>query len=332
MTNTLSASSFAKNNTPYLPLSGVTATQLASDLNLEQIGENCHIDTLSFLTTLKPNLRALTFLNSEAYLDILARSEKLVIIAPKTLIESIPRQHTILVSKEAPQTQFYLAFLAILKRQSVYQLEKKISTNVQIAKTAIIHEHVVIEDGVKIGDYCVIHNNTYIEKNTHIKSHCCIGSDGFEPKTINGKPQIIPHAGGVWIGEGSHIGSQVCIDKGLFGEFTTIGRYNLLDNLVQIGHSVTSQENCSIAAAAVLCGSSSLERGVWIGPQACLLQQVAIGQHSKIGLAAQVISDIPAFVFATGSPARPIHRICICQKKLKAKEKTCPNCGLDHHL
>ncbi len=52
-----------------------------------------------------------------------------------------------------------------------------------------------------------------------------------------------------------------------------------------------------------------IEDNVYIGPNVCLVENVRIGTHSKIGAGAVVTKDIPAYSVAAGVPAKVIRTI-----------------------
>jgi UDP-3-O-[3-hydroxymyristoyl] glucosamine N-acyltransferase len=191
-----------------------------------------------------------------------------------------------------------------------------ISANVVIGANAVvgdnvrIHPNVTVYDGVKIGDGCTLHSGVSIRENCEIGNNCIIhnnttiGSDGFGYARTPEKAWLkIPQAGRVVLEDDVEIGANTAIDCASVGE-TRIKRGTKIDNLVQIGHSCTVDEDSLICSQTGLAGSS------YIGKRVILTGQVGIAGHLKVGddvvitaksatshdvEPGKVISGIPAF-------------------------------------
>jgi UDP-3-O-[3-hydroxymyristoyl] glucosamine N-acyltransferase len=163
---------------------------------------------------------------------------------------------------------------------------------VQIGRNSVIHSGVSIRENCEIGEKCIIHNNS------------TIGSDGFGyAKTEEKRWLKIPQVGRVVLEDDVEIGANTAIDCASVGE-SRIKRGAKIDNLVQIGHSCTVDEDALICAQTGLAGSSV------IGKRVVLAGQVGIAGHLKVGDDAvitaksatshdvadgKIISGIPAF-------------------------------------
>jgi len=180
----------------------------------------------------------------------------------------------------------------------------------EIAENVKIYPNVTIYDGVKIGANSVIHAGVSIRENCEIGEHCIIhnnttiGSDGFGYAKTEEKHWLkIPQVGRVVLENEVEIGANTAIDCASVGE-TRIKRGAKLDNLVQIGHSCTIEEDALICSQTGLAGSSV------IGKRVILAGQVGIAGHLKVGDDAvvtaksatshdvepgKIISGIPAF-------------------------------------
>ncbi len=164
--------------------------------------------------------------------------------------------------------------------------------NVKIGKNSVIHSGVAIREHCEIGANCIIHNNS------------TVGSDGFGYAKDESKSWLkIPQTGNVVIEDDVEIGANTAIDCASVGE-TRIMRGAKIDNLVQIGHSCTIEEDALICAQTGLAGSSV------IGKRVILAGQVGIAGHLKVGDDAvitaksatshdvadgKIISGVPAF-------------------------------------
>jgi UDP-3-O-[3-hydroxymyristoyl] glucosamine N-acyltransferase len=137
--------------------------------------------------------------------------------------------------------------------------------NVHVGENTIIHANVSVRENTVIGSDCIIHNN------------CTIGCDGFGYAKDEEKHWLkIPQTGGVVIEDDVEIGANTAIDRASVGE-TRIKRGAKIDNLVQIGHSCTVDEDALICSQTGLAGSSV------IGKRVVLAGQVGIAGHLKVG-------------------------------------------------
>lgn len=136
---------------------------------------------------------------------------------------------------------------------------------VSIGEGSIIHSGVSVRENCEIGASCIIHNNT------------TIGSDGFGYAKDEEKRWLkIPQVGRVVLEDDVEIGANTAIDCASVGE-TRIKRGAKIDNLVQIGHSCTVDEDALICSQTGLAGSSV------IGKRVILAGQVGIAGHLKVG-------------------------------------------------
>jgi UDP-3-O-[3-hydroxymyristoyl] glucosamine N-acyltransferase len=134
-----------------------------------------------------------------------------------------------------------------------------------VGEGTILHSGVSVRENCEIGRNCIIHNNT------------TIGSDGFGYAKDEEKRWLkIPQTGRVVLEDDVEIGANTAIDCASVGE-TRIKRGAKIDNLVQIGHSCTVDEDALICSQTGLAGSSE------IGKRVILAGQVGIAGHLKVG-------------------------------------------------
>ena len=170
-----------------------------------------------------------------------------------------------------------------------------ISDNVEIRENVVIGRDCTIEsgvkifpnvtiyDGVKIGAGTVVHSGVSVRENCEIGTNCIIhnnstiGSDGFGYAKTEDKSWLkIPQVGRVVLEDDVEIGANTAIDCASVGE-TRIKRGAKIDNLVQIGHSCTVDEDALICSQTGLAGTSV------IGKRVILAGQVGIAGHLKVG-------------------------------------------------
>lgn len=185
-----------------------------------------------------------------------------------------------------------------------------IGKDCEIAEKVKIFPNTTIYDGAKIGANSVLHSGVSVRENCKIGANCIIhnnttiGSDGFGYAKTEEKQWLkIPQTGRVVIEDNVEIGANTAIDCASVGE-TRIKSGAKIDNLVQIGHSCTVEEDTLICSQTGLAGSSV------IGKRVILAGQVGIAGHLKVGddvvvtaksatshdvENGKVISGIPAF-------------------------------------
>ena len=184
---------------------------------------------------------------------------------------------------------------AFIHPRAVIHETAKIADDVEIHANAVIGANCVIEkgvrifpnatvyDGAKIGENSIIHSGVSIRENCEVGANCIIhnnttiGSDGFGYAKDEQKHWLkIPQTGNVVLEDNVEIGANSAVDCASVGE-TRIKRGAKIDNLVQIGHSCTIDEDALICSQTGLAGSS------FIGKRVILAGQVGIAGHLKVG-------------------------------------------------
>jgi UDP-3-O-[3-hydroxymyristoyl] glucosamine N-acyltransferase len=151
-----------------------------------------------------------------------------------------------------------------------------------------------------------------------IQAGTTIGSTGFGYSFIDGEHRLIPHNGGVVIGDCVEIGANSCVDRAKFGN-TIIGAGSKIDNLVQIAHNVVIGKCCVIAGQVGISGSCVLGDGVVLGGQVGMADHLSIGAGTMVGGRAGVMGDIPAGAKVVGHPAIDMNvqlRVFALQRRL----------------
>jgi len=299
--------------------------EIASKVNGSVSGdENLEINRVNGLDT--ADVGDISFLADSKFLD-LARKSNVSCIVTKKAFEI--RGKT-LIYTENPALSFIKVIELLNPREkhvpgvshlAVIGEKCKIGLSVHIAAYVVIGSGVRIGKNVKIEAFSYIHNNTIIGDETVVKSGVTIlegsvigkrviihsgtviGSDGYAYVTHKEKHYKVPQIGRVVIEDDCEIGANVTIDRASFGE-TLIKRGTKIDNLVQIGHNVTVDENTLIIAQVGIAGSCK------IGKNVILAGQVGVADHLKIGngaiVAGQggVTKNVPPNAIFSGYPAR----------------------------
>lgn len=181
--------------------------------------------------------------------------------------------------------------------------------NVEIGEDCTLLAHAVIYPGVKIGSNFTAHAHVSVRENCEIGNNVLlhngvvIGADGFGfAKDDNGAWYKIIQSGKVVIEDNVEIQANSCIDRASLGE-TRIARGVKIDNLVQVGHNCTVEEN------AMLCSQVGLAGSTEIGKNVILAGQVGVAGHLRIGNGAiataqtGIPNDVEAGKIVSGYPA-----------------------------
>jgi serine O-acetyltransferase len=127
----------------------------------------------------------------------------------------------------------------------------------------------------------------------------------FYQKKLFTLARLISHCNrfltGVEIHPGARIGRRVFIDHGMG---------------VVIGETAEIGDDCLIYKGVVLGGVSlkkekrhpTLENGVVVGSNACVLGNIVIGAHARIGSGSVVVENVPAGATVVGVPGRVVKR------------------------
>jgi len=110
-----------------------------------------------------------------------------------------------------------------------------------------------------------------------VQNGAIVGGDGFGfARDGQGRYHKFPQVGIVVVEDDVEIGALTAIDRAALGE-TRVGRGTKLDNLVQVGHSVTIGEDTVLAGQAGIAGSTR------VGSRVTLAGQVGVAGHLTIG-------------------------------------------------
>jgi UDP-3-O-[3-hydroxymyristoyl] glucosamine N-acyltransferase len=184
-----------------------------------------------------------------------------------------------------------------------------VGARVRVGARSVVHPHVVLYHGVEVGDDCVLHSGVQVREGCRlghrvvVQNGAVIGSDGFGfAKDDGGRYEKIPQVGIVVVEDDVEIGALTAVDRAALAE-TRIGRGTKLDNLVQIGHSVTIGHDCVFAGQVGVAGSTR------VGSHVTLAGQVGVAGHLRIGDGAIATAqtgiphDVEAGSLVSGYPA-----------------------------
>jgi UDP-3-O-[3-hydroxymyristoyl] glucosamine N-acyltransferase len=158
-----------------------------------------------------------------------------------------------------------------------------VGAGVRVGARSALHPHVVLYEGVEVGEDCVLHSGVQVRERCRlgnrvvVQNGAVIGADGFGfARDREGRYHKFPQVGIVVIEDDVEIGALTAVDRAALGE-TRVGRGTKLDNLVQVGHSVTIGEDTVLAGQVGVAGSTR------IGSRVTLAGQVGVAGHLTIG-------------------------------------------------
>ncbi len=179
-----------------------------------------------------------------------------------------------------------------------------IGSGVRIMPNVTIYDHAAIGEGTTIHSGVSVRERCEIGRNCTIHNNSTIGSDGFGYAKDEEKRWLkIPQTGRVVLEDDVEIGANTAIDCASVGE-TRIKRGAKIDNLVQIGHSCTIDEDALICSQTGLAGTSVIGKRVVLAGQVGIAGHLTVGDDVVITAKSatshnvepgKVISGIPAF-------------------------------------
>jgi acetyltransferase-like isoleucine patch superfamily enzyme len=174
---------------------------------------------------------------------------------------------------------------------------------------AQIHQDAVIGEGSIIFPGSVIGPNVIIGRRALIKPNSVIGIVSFGIfRGRDNRNTHLPHVGGVVMGDDVEVGALTTVCAGTIHP-TIVADTVKVDDHVHVGHNTQTGEGTLICANSVIAGSAVLGRDVWISPNTSIIESTNIGDKAFVGLAANVLKDVPANTVVVGNPARPLRTL-----------------------
>ncbi len=176
----------------------------------------------------------------------------------------------------------------------------ELDSSVSVGAFTVIGPHVRIGAGTEIGSHCVIEGHTTIGANNRFVSFCSIGAIPQDKKYRN-EPTRLEIGDNNMVREfcTMHVGTAQ--DEGV----TRVGNDNWIMTYVHIAHDCRIGNNTILSSSAQLAGHAHVDDWAILGGFTGVHQFVKIGAHAMTGGQALLLQDVPPFVMAAGSPAKP---------------------------
>ena len=215
-----------------------------------------------------------------------------------------------------PQRAFYLL-------QRAYQADQP---KAGVHPTAVVSDQATIDPSAHIGPFCVIgkaeigpncnleshvvvRDDVVLEKDVTIESHSTLGATGvaWVWDETNSEKIVQPQTGGVRVGEGTFIGTDVTIVRGSINEITSIGANCLIAHGTKIGHSCRIGDLVHFANNVTIAGSVTIGRESFMSSGSVVRPRVTLPRGTTVGAGAVVITPPEdEFVTVVGFPAKPV--------------------------
>jgi UDP-3-O-[3-hydroxymyristoyl] glucosamine N-acyltransferase len=195
---------------------------------------------------------------------------------------------------------------------------------------AVVGRGCVVGEGARLHPHAVLYDGTVLGPRAEIHSGAVVGGDGFGYATRGGVHHKVPQVGRAVLGEDVEVGANSTIDRGALGD-TVIGPGSKIDNLVQVGHNVTTGRGVLLCGQSGIAGSTTLGDHVVLGGQAGAGDHRRVGDRAQVAASSAVLTDVAADTKVAGTPAIDIRawrrqtallrRLETMSRRLKAVEK-----------
>ncbi|TMM44887.1 acyl-ACP--UDP-N-acetylglucosamine O-acyltransferase [Colwellia ponticola] len=188
----------------------------------------------------------------------------------------------------------------MIHSQAIIEPGAIIGNNVSIGPWTYIASNVVIGDNCEISSHVVINGPTRIGNGNRIFQFASIGEDCQDLKYAGEPTELI-------IGDNNIFRESCTVHRGTVQDnsVTQIGSNNLFMAYTHVAHDCLVGSHCIFANNASIAGHVHVGDHAIIGGMVGVHQFCHIGAHSFIAGNALILKDVPAYVMASGQPAKP---------------------------
>lgn len=288
----------------------VTAHDIAALLGASLIGSDLEIKRVVGISQAQAGDCVFAKKYTDKYCKMLQRTDILALVTPE-YEDKILCPHIVCSNARLAVIYVLRAFFAPPAPHSIHPTaiigpQVKLGQNVGIGAYSVLDGDITVGDNTLIANHVSITGPVTIGPDCWIKSGAVIGEEGFGFERDENDMFIhFPHIGRIEIGRGVFIGANSTVERAAL-ETTVIEDGAIVDDLTQVGHNVHIGKGSSLACGAVLCGGVRLGARCSVAPNACVRQQLTVGDDVVIGLGAVVVKDLPGNAVYIGNPARPL--------------------------
>ena len=176
----------------------------------------------------------------------------------------------------------------------------ELDEGVSVGPFAVIGAGVQIAKGTRVGPHAVIMGPTRIGRDCRIFQFASVGEDPQDKKYAGESTRLE-------IGDRNVIRECATVHRGTIQDegVTRIGDDNLLMAYTHVAHDCRIGNQVIMANAASLGGHVHVQDWAILGGFTIVHQFCRIGAHSFCAMGSALTKDLPPYVMAGGSPARP---------------------------
>ncbi len=176
----------------------------------------------------------------------------------------------------------------------------ELADDVVIGPFTTVGPNVIIGAGTQVGAHCTLTGHTRIGRNNRFIGFCSIGAPP-QDKKYRGEPTRLEMGDDNTVREFVTIHTGTAQDEGI----TRVGNDNWIMTYVHIAHDCRVGNHIVLSSSAQLAGHVHVQDHAILGGFTGVHQFVKIGAHSMSGGQALLLQDVPPYVMAAGSPAKP---------------------------
>lgn len=190
--------------------------------------------------------------------------------------------------------------MAFIHPTALVDSKAELDTEVSVGPYAVIEAQVRIGRGTTIGAHCVISGNTTIGVGNHFFPFASIGA-APQDKKYAGEDTALIIGDRNTIRENCTLNTGTVQDKGV----TRIGDDNWIMAYVHVAHDCIIGNHTTLANCTQLGGHVELGDWVVLGGFTGIHQFCRVGAYAMCAVGTKLVQDVPPFVMAEGSPAKP---------------------------
>jgi UDP-3-O-[3-hydroxymyristoyl] glucosamine N-acyltransferase len=200
-----------------------------------------------------------------------------------------------LVVSSAPRVLFYrIHNRLIIEQRPTMPTAPSIGEACDVHPSAQVSARARIGSRVALGERVVVKEEVEIGDDTFVDAGAVIGVDGLLYVTDEAGNKIsIRHGGGVRIGRGVTVLSNVVIARGIHAPAVTrIGDRSIIGIATNVGHEAEIGRNCVVSSNCVVARGAKLDDEAYIGSSAVIREYVRVGRGAQVQAGSIVVKDV----------------------------------------